>query len=131
MATGVVQGGTSPPKKIRPPDLKAKKTKMRNVKLQHKWGHNKKTRLRDFSQLQSCVVKIKTKIRGCVIFLVKQSCVLKNGIKSMRRAVPLSNKPKTTKFLTIFKTILRIAKTEKNDNLIVLKYIYSNQSSIC
>jgi hypothetical protein len=32
--------------------LKAKKTKMRNVKLQHKWGHNKKTRLRDFSQLQ-------------------------------------------------------------------------------
>jgi hypothetical protein len=26
-----------------------KTNKMRNVKLQHKWGHNKKTRLRDFS----------------------------------------------------------------------------------
>jgi hypothetical protein len=59
---------------------------MRNVKLQHKWGHNKNTRLRDFSHYKSCVVNIKTKKPGSVIFLIKQSCVLKSGIKSMRRA---------------------------------------------
>jgi hypothetical protein len=53
------------------PKLKAKKTKMRNIKLQHKWGHNKKTRLRDFSGYKSCVIKSSVKIkRGCVIFLV-------------------------------------------------------------
>jgi hypothetical protein len=48
------------------------KTKMHhNVKVQHKWGHNKKTRLRDFSGYKSCVIKSSVKIkRGCVIFLV-------------------------------------------------------------
>jgi hypothetical protein len=37
-------------------NVKAKKTKMHNVKLQHKWRHNKQ-RLRDFSRYKSCVVK--------------------------------------------------------------------------
>jgi hypothetical protein len=41
------------------------------------------------------------KKKGCVIFLVTKVALSKAG--SNQCAVPLSNKPKTTKFLTILK----------------------------
>jgi hypothetical protein len=64
-----------------------RKTKMLNVKLQHKWGHNKVTRLRKFSRNKSCVVQSSVKIkRDCVIFLVTKvaSSKVPSKIKTMK-----------------------------------------------